>query len=715
MYTRHVLRFTFALALIATLLSWAGGAVRGDAPVPNANPRPLTTSDGVPVLLKVEAPRPDGNRAALRLRPLAAGSDHACAILADDRVICWGENNWGQLGVSGMTSVPFPVFVQGLRGTPVNLAAGEEHTCAILTDGRVQCWGGNASGQLGNGTTSWTPHPAPVFVSGLAGKAIDLTAGSWHTCALLADGHVQCWGANITGQLGNGTTTDRSRPVTVDLPGPATWITAGCNHTCALLADGRMYCWGWNSRGQLGVSGIDQSDTPVQVTAVSGRGETIEAGCNHTCAAYRDPQGTPRLSCWGWDGLLQMPAAGSRNVTVLLMRAGMGHTCILTADHSLLCWGWNRYGQLGDGTTVSRHEPAPVLGMSRDVFYMATSAGAEHTCAVLDDGRGFCWGSNRWGQLGNGSLTLSPVPRRVFDLGAVRDVSAGNNFTCAVATNGSLWCWGQRFNTSLMDDTSAPTRLASPASGVVDVATGESHSCVLMADGGLRCWGDNRYGQLGDGSTTLSTTPVAVQHLGGQAKAVRVGKDFSCALLTNGTVTCWGHNNRGQLGVGSHEDHHLPVAVTALGPAKSIGVGARHACAVLTNGSVYCWGANTFGQIGDGSTQERTSPVRVNLPAPARSVTAGDDHTCALLQNGQVWCWGTNGQGQLGHPSVGWESDRPVQVQNLGGAATALDAGGYTTCAVVGGGVRCWGWNAYGQVGDGTYWTRTLPTAAFEP
>ncbi len=717
----HISRSSYLASLLALLLTLAltplSSAIAPEGtPTPAESSQPasfrmLTLPGGSPAILKVEDTGASESPSAIRLRPMAVGTSHACAILPDDRVICWGENDWGQLGVLGFVSVPFPVFAHDLAAAPVNLAAGEEHTCALLHDGRVQCWGGDADGQLGNGTFSWTPHASPVFVTGLADKVIDLAAGSWHTCALLQNGHVQCWGANIAGQLGDGTTADRSSPVTVDLPGAATWITAGCDHTCALLSDGRMFCWGWNVRGQLGVSGVSQSTTPVQVTAVSGHGETIEAGCNHTCATYRDAQGTPRLSCWGWNGLLQMPAQQGAGVSVLLMRAGMGHTCILTGDHGILCWGYNRYGQLGDGSTRSHHQLTPVIGMTNHVFYMTTSAGANHTCAVLDDGQAFCWGSNMWGQLGNGSPTLVPVPQRVFDLDNVSDFSAGSGFTCAVPANGSLWCWGQRFNTSFTSDTSVPTRLASPSQGVAGIDAGESHSCVLMEDGALQCWGDNTYGQLGDGTTDLSMAPVTVHDLGGQARIVRVGSDFSCALLTDGTVRCWGHNDRGQLGIGSNEDQHLPVTVHSIGTARDIGVGAHHACAVLTNGSVYCWGANDFGQIGDGTTQEWTAPVRVNLPAAGRSVTAGSDHTCALLQNGQVWCWGTNGQGQLGNPGAGWGSETPVQVQNLGGAATSLDAGGYTTCVVVGGGVRCWGWNMYGQAGDGTYRTRFSPVS----
>ncbi len=697
----------FALILLSSLPALGSTWAPSDPPPPFSL-HPLTLPDGSPAVVKVRNEGVSAGNTAIRMRPMAVGANHACAILADDRVICWGQNDWAQLG-SPVTaySVPFPLFVQGLQGTPVTLAAGDEHTCVALADGRVQCWGGNANGQLGNGHASFTTHPTPVFVSGLAGKVMDLAAGGWHTCALLEDGRVQCWGANNTGQLGDGTTTDRARATTVSLPGPATWITAGCNHTCALLADGRMYCWGWNPYGQLGDGTTTSSSSPVRVTAVSGRGKTIEAGCSHTCAAYVDPQGHRRLACWGGIGTITRPEGNP--VSLLLMRAGSGHTCILTQQHGILCWGRNSSGQLGDGTTQSRRTLAPVLGMERDVFYMTTGAGADFTCAVRDDGMAFCWGSNMWGQMGNGSLVLAPVPRTVFDLDNARDVSAGMGFTCAVSSDQRLLCWGQRFNTSFREDTSAPALLPS-LSHVVQVDAGESHSCARLQDGSVRCWGDNDYGQLGDGTTQLSTTPVRVQGLGGNATAVRVGREFSCALRSDGVVRCWGRNRHGQLGNGSTQDAHTPVTVALPASAKAVGLGAQHACAVLTNGDLYCWGANPYGQVGDGTDQDRPQPVRVNLPAKATDVRAGDFHTCALLENGQMWCWGGNSQGQLGVPGAGGESRHPVRVQNLSGAVVALDAGGDSTCAVVNGGVRCWGSNFYGQVGDGTYHMRWTPT-----
>ena len=321
-----------------------------------------------------------------------------------------------------------------------------------------------------------------------------------------------------------------------------------------------------------------------------------------------------------------------------------------------------------------------------------------------------------WGQLGNGTLVLAPVPQKVQDIEDVTQVSAGDNVTCAVTKENTLWCWGASFNTSFGQSTSHPTPLTSLRSHVKKVATGPTdHSCAIMDDGSLRCWGMNNYGQLGDGTTNLypPETYVTVKNLGGEAQDVAVGYDFSCALLSNGTVKCWGHNDHGQLGNGTNQDSLLPTSVSLPGGAKAVAAGGIHACAILNNGDLYCWGFNGVGEIGDGTIQDHPAPVHINFNVPAAKVTAGKQHTCALLENGQIWCWGDNSFGQLGNPNVSapsFVSLVPVQVEGLNGPASDVDAGDYNTCAIVEGGLYCWGNNVAGQIGDGSYHLRSSPT-----
>jgi len=254
------------------------------------------------------------------------------------------------------TSAPPPP-----TGSGSQIAAGGFHTCALRAGGTVQCWGNNQNGQLGNGTNTYSTMP--VSVSGLSGVTA-IAAGGFHTCALLSGGTVQCWGYNVFGQLGNGTTTDSTVPVSVTGITGATAISAGSAHTCALLSGGTVQCWGRNDYGQLGNGTNTDSTVPVSVSGLSGA-TAISAGDLHTCAAL--------------------------------------------SGGTVQCWGDNQYGELGNGTTsfsppYGSNVPVSVSGLTG---VTAISAGGGHTCAVLSGGTVQCWGYNREGELGNGTNSTS--------------------------------------------------------------------------------------------------------------------------------------------------------------------------------------------------------------------------------------------------------------------------------------------------------------------
>lgn len=292
-------------------------------------------------------------------KALVSGGLHACVILGDRSVRCWGDDAHGQRGGSALANGAAPgATVTGLPGT-VSLAAGLAHTCALAFDGSVRCWGDNAMGQLGDGTQKRSV--AAVRVSGLEG-AVALVAGDHHTCALLADGAARCWGGNVSGELGDGTTT--SRPVSVKATGVerAMALAAGWGHTCALAAEGAVRCWGKNSDGQLGDGTTETRAAPVAVAGLEG---------------------------------------------VKAMSAGWNHTCALKVDGSVACFGRNADGQLGDGTERDRGSPAPVQGLSSVV---SLSAGESHTCARTDNREVRCWGRNDFGQLGDGTLNGRTIP-----------------------------------------------------------------------------------------------------------------------------------------------------------------------------------------------------------------------------------------------------------------------------------------------------------------
>jgi len=226
---------------------------------------------------------------------LTAGYGHTCVLISAGTVRCWGRNLYGELGNGTSTDSTTPVTVIGLSDTVTALAAGDSHTCALTSAGAVQCWGRNNYGQLGSGGT--TDFTTAVTVSGLSGPVTALAAGYGHTCALTSSGEVQCWGWNVTGQLGNSSTTDSTRPVTVvGLSGAATAVVAGTTHTCAVISPGAVQCWGSNSNGELGNGSTtpNMSITPVTVTGLHGLATALQAGYLHTCAL----SSTGAVECW---------------------------------------------------------------------------------------------------------------------------------------------------------------------------------------------------------------------------------------------------------------------------------------------------------------------------------------------------------------------------------------------------------------------------------
>lgn len=599
--------------------------------------------------------------------------------------------------------------------TRIVLEAGHFHTCFLVGDGAVRCWGENTRGQIGDGTT--TNRREAVVVPGL-NNVVAVTGGLRHTCALLTDATVRCWGQNSSGQLGDGTTTERHSPVAVSGLTDVVMVNAGFNHTCALRSDGTVRCWGFNSAGQLGDSSTTRRLTPVTVSGLT-EAVAIDTGGVSSCAIRAD--GSAR--CWGsnfrgalGDGtltnrLVPVAVSGLSNVALITLGPQGHHACAVLADGTPRCWGRNDFGQVGDGTTVDRLTPVQV-GLSG---VTAITTGHEVTCALRGDGTVSCWGRNRFGKLGVGStIESSAVPLGV-GLTTVTSISSGQEHVCAIRAGGRAFCWGRNVDGAVGDGTSTNRFTPSQVVGVtgsinaLSVGAASLHTCGVRSDGSGTCWGANTSGQVGDGTSgNVRPNPTGVSNLN-DAVAVAPGQVHTCALRADGTVRCWGSNTFGQLGDNTTTARVTPVLVSGLTNATAIGAGQAHSCALRADGTVRCWGSNSFGQLGDGSTSQRTAPVQVSGLTSAVALAVGSIHSCALRADGSARCWGSNGTGQLGDGSAVQFRTTPVTVTGLT-RATALAAGSIHTCATrVDGSGRCWGANDAGQLGDGTTLQRSTP------
>ena len=344
------------------------------------------------------------------------------------------------------------------------VSAGNYFTCAVKSDTTVWCWGLNTSGQLGDGTT--TQRNRPVQVNGLSGVT-RVESSEGYSCALKLDTTVWCWGSNSFGQLGNGTTTNSSAPVQVSSLTGVTQFATGYGHVCAVKSDGSVVCWGWNVMMNLGTGTTTSSSTPV----------------------------TP-------PGL----------TSATQVAAGAYGACVLLTDTTVRCWGAGGSGQLGNGGTTyqtsSKTQPSALTGVSG-----LSNAKGQHSCAIMADKTIKCWGYNDHGQVGNNATANQLTPTLITTISDIENISSSNHTTCAVKTDGAAWCWGWASWNQLGNGSNAdkfvPTEVPN-VSGAIQISAGYTHTCVVLADTTIKCWGRNNNSELGDGTATGRATAVSV-------------------------------------------------------------------------------------------------------------------------------------------------------------------------------------------------------------
>ena len=634
---------------------------------------------------------------------LAGGGQHSCEVLDDTTVVCWGLNSSGQLGVQDLAPRYSPTTVVQAANTPltgvVQVTAQTNTTCALTNIGTVFCWGDDVLGEVGNGLSGMATIDTPRQVGGSTPiiNAVALSAGAQFECAILADKTVECWGNNRYGMLGDTSTTNRASPVLVGAAAHAVLsnvigIATGTSHTCALFGDGNVSCWGFNNHGQFG-------DGTALSTTVLRKTPTL-SGAGHVAAFETDP--------------------------AVQIVAGLDFTCGLAQSGSVYCWGTNGNGELGAGSAaVTSNVALPVMNLS-EVSNVYANAGGSFACARTRSNALYCWGKNDLGQLGNGTVNFSNVPVLVNEVTAAGSVGVGGTHVISLQTDHAMLAWGKNTQAQLgsgMATNYEPTPVSGTTLyGATQIALGGQHSCAIFGpDSKVACWGQNGVGQLGNGTSIGAYAPVVVPGLTG-VRELALGALSSCALLNDGSVWCWGYNRYFQLGNGTMTNSLSPIQVTGLPTTQHIASGAWYVAALTDAGALYGWGYNGNRQLG--FTGSAPTPVLITgLAGPFDAVACGNSHTCVLTHDHAVYCFGTNNAGELGNGAVGGLAlaSTATAVANIGTLADypiAINATGSSgtdeaTCArTLSGAVYCWGANLNGQLANGDTTNRSLATAS---
>jgi len=661
-------------------------------------------------------------------KQIACGYYHTTAIKTDGTLWAWGNNTYGNLGDSTITankSSPVQTIAGGTNWSQV--AGGYKHTTAIKTDGTLWTWGYNGYGQLGDSTVAQRSSPVQTITGGTNWSQV--ACGYRHTTAIKTDGTLWTWGSNWNGQLGDNTVADKSSPVQT-ITGGTNWkqVSAGYGYTTAIKTDGTLWTWGQNTYGELGNSWyyVSQLNVPTSVITSS---------------------------------------LGS-SLNLLNQFSLAKHFGLIKTDGTLWTWGSNTYGQLSDNTVTSKS--SPVQTITGGTNWKQVAGGGYYTAAIKTDGTLWTWGRNQYGGLGDNTFTNTSSPIQTIAGGTNwSQVACGSDHTTAIKTDGTLWVWGRNDFGLLGDNTishkSSPVQTITGGTNWSQVACGYYHTTAIKTDGTLWTWGYNSNGQLGDGTQTAKSSPVQTIAGGTNWKQVTGGYGHTTAIKTDGTLWSWGRNVNGELSDGTSTNTSSPIQTIAGGTNWSqVAGGAYHNMAIKTDGSLWTWGHNTFGQLGDSTITNKSSPIQtitggtnwkylttnasasyaidtsdnllvwgdnsngqMLLPnsledrsSPVQTITGGTNwsqvacghmHTTAIKTDGTLWTWGYNPNGALGDSTITAKSS-PVQTV-AGGTNWSQVAGGYrhTTAIKTDGTLWTWGYNINGQLGDGTQTTKSSP------
>ncbi|MBI4652592.1 Ig-like domain-containing protein, partial [Candidatus Desantisbacteria bacterium] len=645
---------------------------------------------------------------------IVSKNNYIIALKSDGTLWSWGENNNWQLGDGTTDNKNRPIQI-GTDTDWAAIAAGNSHCIALKSNGTLYAWGRNNYGQLGDGTNIFKNIPTKI---GIDSDWADIAAGVNYTIALKSDGTLWSWGEGLDGKLGLGTTTDKWIPTKIGVDTDWAEITVYSYHTMALKNDGTLWGWGNNYYGQLGdgtnSNNLAQNNrnSPIRI-GVDIDWAVVSAGDSYTMALKSNGE----LYAFGYNfyGQLGNGTTANKNIPTKIGQdtdwvsiiPGNKFSMAIKSNGTLFTWGINSYGQLGDGTTNNRNSP---IQTGTDTDWVTGTSGGNHSACLKSNGDLFTCGNNAFGQAGDGSPEDINTPLLIGNDSDWQVLAAGGEHATALKTNGKLYVWG--YNNFGQLGILSTENMKNPVTMDLyywqEIAAGGYHTIAIKDNGTLYAWGYNGFGQLGDNSIV---DKKSIQQISSNTNwlAITAGRYHSAGLKTDSTLYGWGNNSFGQISGGLSQ---LKINPTQIGTERdwiAVSAGGYHTIALKTDSALYGWGDNYYGQLGNGTNTNKNIPTQIGTDENWGAVAAGGIHTIALKKDGRLYGWGDNYYGQLGNGSFE-NKNIPTQI-GIDNDWQVISAGEYHTIALKKDG-RLYGWgdNDYGQLGNGSFENKNIPT-----
>lgn len=631
----------------------------------------------------------------------------------------WGDNDGGQLGLGSVIPQSKPVTISNEMNW-LTVSSTILHTLGIKVGGSLWSWGDNSNGVLGTGNT--TDRSSPVQVA--AATPLNWTwvsAGGSMSLALRNTNTLWAWGLGAGGRLGLNSTTSQNYPTQVGALTNWASVYCGAGHVVAIKNDGSLWSWGYNTQGQLGQNITTHQSSPVRVgndtnwkTVSCGRSHTLATRTNNTLWSW-GANANGRLG-HGNTTYRSSPLQVGTASDWAKVSGGRYHSMAIKTTGTLWAWGRNNFGQLGRGNLVDVSVPFQV-GSGTD--WASVMCSQYHTLAIKTDGTLWAWGSNKSGQLGIGvNPSAYEVPSRVgtdtFWSTSRSMLTCGGDFTCVGRTNGTLWSFGRSLYGRLgtyTNDISSPVQVSGGATNWNRVSGGFNFAIAGRTNGTLWGWGRNNDGQIGRGGSFTFNTPIQIGTLTVWTNTISAGSNHTLAIRTNGTLWAWGRNNFGELGDGTTTLRSSPVQIGSE-TWSHIAAGSALSFGIRTNGTLWGWGDRNwvFGTVND---RRRSSPEQIGTDTDWSFVVASfgilGGHAMMLKSNGTIWGLGRNSKGQLGVPGASNYRSSPIQVGSDTDWSFVAVGSGHTMAIKTNGTLWAWGYNNYGQLGVGDLLDRSSP------